>query len=98
MPATAVRPRRRRRVPERDILERLGRYEDLLRRHNIDFEPISKDPAAEKTYPHIETGYASDDDRQSEAVFTGPPSPSTTCTTEKFDKTMQYEAKHVPFP
>ena len=98
VPATAVRPRRRRRIPERDILERLGRYEEILRRHNIEFEPFGKDSAPEKLYPRTDATYASDDDRQSEAVFSGPPSPlSTTSTTEKIDKTMQYDVKYVLF-
>lgn len=32
--------RRRRRFPERELLQRLRRYEDLLRRNNIQFEPL----------------------------------------------------------
>ncbi|PYI09830.1 fungal-specific transcription factor domain protein [Aspergillus sclerotiicarbonarius CBS 121057] len=39
VPTLAPRPRRRR-FPERELLERLRRYEDLLRQHNIDFEPL----------------------------------------------------------
>ena len=31
---------RRRRFPERELLERLRRYEELLRRNNIQFEPL----------------------------------------------------------
>lgn len=39
---TALTPRqRRRRLPERELLERLSRYEDLLRQNNIDFEPAT---------------------------------------------------------
>ena len=96
MPATAVRPRRRRRVTERDLLERLGRCEKLLRRHNIEFEPLGKDASVEIPHPSIETGDASDDGRQSEGVWTGPPSPSTSAT-EKLDKMVQYEAKYAHY-
>lgn len=37
---------RRRRFPERELLERLRRYEGLLRRNNIQFEPLHPDPSA----------------------------------------------------
>ncbi|RAK97960.1 transcription factor domain protein [Aspergillus ibericus CBS 121593] len=39
VPTLAPRPRRRR-FPERELLERLRRYESLLRQHNIPFEPL----------------------------------------------------------
>ncbi|KAF1847689.1 uncharacterized protein K460DRAFT_384014 [Cucurbitaria berberidis CBS 394.84] len=38
-PALASRQRRRR-FPERELLDRLRYYEDLLRKHNISFEPL----------------------------------------------------------
>lgn len=40
VPATLSQRRRRRRFPERELLERLNRYESLLRQNNITFEPI----------------------------------------------------------
>ena len=43
VPATLLPRRPRRKLPERDLLDRLHKYEDLLRKHNIDFE--SKDDA-----------------------------------------------------
>lgn len=46
VPATGPRQRRRR-FPERELLERLRRYEGLLRKNNIEFEPMHA-PAAEK--------------------------------------------------
>jgi hypothetical protein len=47
VPAAALGPRQRRpRFPERALLDRLHKYEDLLRDHNIDFEPMYKDPNA----------------------------------------------------
>lgn len=51
---TALAPRqRRRRFPERELLERLSRYEDLLRRNNIDFEPLHA-PAAAKASRNVD--------------------------------------------
>jgi ribosomal protein L13E len=39
--SAALAPRqRRRRFPERELLERLRHYEDLLQRNNIPFEPL----------------------------------------------------------
>jgi len=41
VPATALGSReRRRRFPERELLDRLRHYEDLLRQNNVDFEPM----------------------------------------------------------
>lgn len=37
---------RRRRFPERELLERLRRYEGLLRRNNIQFEPLHPDSSS----------------------------------------------------
>ncbi len=38
--AAALPRQRRRRFPERELLDRLRHYEDLLRSHNIPFEPL----------------------------------------------------------
>jgi len=45
VPAATVSRQRRRRFPERDLLERLRHYEDLLKTHNIAFQPLHTDPA-----------------------------------------------------
>lgn len=37
---TIVRPPRRRRFPERELLDRLRHYEGLLRHYNVSFEPL----------------------------------------------------------
>ena len=42
VPSTQTRPRRRR-FPERQLLDRLRSYEDLLRENKIKFEPLHKD-------------------------------------------------------
>lgn len=47
MPAALVSRQRRRRFPERDLLERLRRYEDLLRQKNVNFQPLHPTSAAD---------------------------------------------------
>jgi hypothetical protein len=89
VPATLAPRRRRRRFPERELLERLRKYEDLLRQNNIKFEPLHKDLAAEKESPNAEGGYDSDDE-QPEAVGIDWSSPSTTVKPERV-----YEAKYA---
>lgn len=42
MPATQAR-RRRRRFPERELLDRLLKYEHILRQNNINFQPLHGD-------------------------------------------------------
>lgn len=39
VPTLGPRPRRRR-FPERELLDRVRRYEDLLRQNNVPFEPL----------------------------------------------------------
>ncbi|KAH6666543.1 hypothetical protein F5X68DRAFT_265660 [Plectosphaerella plurivora] len=59
VPATQSRPRKRR-FPERELLERLRTYEDLLRRNNVDFEPLHggqggslKEGIIEESHSHV---------------------------------------------
>lgn len=46
IPATQLPRQRRRRFPERVLLDRLREYEDLLRQNNIKFEPLHKESTA----------------------------------------------------
>lgn len=71
VPATLTQRRRRRRFPERDLLDRLRRYEDLLRQNNISFEPLHKDLAKENVSFHPDSGDDSQDEHQEN---TGPDS------------------------
>ncbi|KAK9337314.1 hypothetical protein LIPSTDRAFT_57140 [Lipomyces starkeyi NRRL Y-11557] len=89
VPATQSSRRRRRRFPERELLERLRKYEDLLRQNNIKFEPLHKHSAGEKESPSVEGGYDSDDEqpKTAGAVWS---SPSTTVNSERV-----YEAKNI---
>ncbi|MCJ1356057.1 MAG: hypothetical protein MMC33_006051, partial [Icmadophila ericetorum] len=89
VPATQVSRRRRRRFPERELLERLRKYEDLLRQNNIKFEPLHKDSAGEKESPNVEAGYDSDDEQPKTAGVDWS-SPSTTVNSER-----AYEAKNI---
>jgi hypothetical protein len=92
VPATLTpRGRRRRRFPERELLERLRKYEDLLRQNNIKFEPLhkDKDPAKEKESPNTQGGDESEDE-QPEAAGKDWPSPSTTVSVKS---ERVYEAK-----
>ena len=56
----AQRPRRRR-FPERALLEKLRRYEALLRRHDISFEPLHKISGEETRSVNAASGSESDD-------------------------------------
>jgi len=68
VPATQVSRRRKRRFPERELLERLRKYEELLRKHNIKFEPLHPDAGSGKPSPSAEGGYDSDDEQAKTAV------------------------------
>lgn len=84
VPAAALAPRqRRRRFPERELLERLRYYEGLLRQNNIDFEPLHA-PAAEKAFRSVDTrDHGSADDSRSGGSATGADRPSRDNTTVK---------------
>jgi len=91
VPATLAPRQRRRRFPERELLERLRHYEGLLRQNNIKFEPLHA-PAAEHVSPS-EDGRGSDslDDAHSEGPVSGTDHLSREKTAVK-SKTV-YEAK-----
>jgi hypothetical protein len=91
VPATLTTPRgrRRRRFPERELLQRLQKYEDLLRQNNIKFEPLHQDPAREKESFNTQGGVESDDE-QPEAGGTDWSPPSMTVKSERV-----YEAKYA---
>ncbi len=77
VPATLAPRRRRRKFPERELLERLRKYEDLLRHNNINFDPLDKDSAMNKESPNVENINDLDDDRAGSVGADWPP-PSTT--------------------
>lgn len=64
-----VQRRRKRRLPERDLLDRIRKYEDLLTQHNIKFEPLHpRRPESSVSVPkgspdsHVEEPCESDDE------------------------------------
>ncbi|KAH7022063.1 hypothetical protein EDB80DRAFT_769111 [Ilyonectria destructans] len=65
VPTTVIPRPRRRRFPERVLLERLRHYEDLLRQNNVSFEPLHKDCSGAKAFPNLETNGDSDDEQPS---------------------------------
>lgn len=73
---SALHPRRRkRRFPERELLDRVRKYERLLRQNKIDFDPLQKDNTVD-----LEPSHAADDhispDEQAETLKGHPSSQS----------------------
>lgn len=91
VPSALAQRRRRRRFPERALLEQLRKYEDLLRQNNITFEPLHKDSARGKVYLDTESGHDSDEEHPD----TVGPDFSTLSTTVKSEK--DYGAKYALF-
>jgi len=80
VPATQLPRRRKRRFPERELLDQLRKYEDLLRQNSIRFEPLRKDalPAANES-PHAD---AEDDSNEEHSGGIDAASPATTIKSE----------------
>lgn len=76
--------RRKRRFPERELLDRIRRYEDLLSWNKIKFEPLHKGSNVGESpqSPHREESYDSQD-RHQQIVKTDHSSPSTTASYNK---------------
>jgi hypothetical protein len=61
IPMTMTGRPRKRRFAERELLDRLRRYEDLLRQNNVSFEPLSKEAAGERrSFKATDAAYDSD--------------------------------------
>lgn len=98
VPASLAQRQRRRRFPERELLDRLRHYENLLCQNNITFEPLHKDHSsgAGRDLPQAVGGGgydSADEDRQPTAaasVANRSPSVSTTVKSEP-----AYEAKYA---
>ena len=82
MPATLAPRRPKLKSPQRVLLERLRKYESLLRQNNIAFEPFFKDSAAEKESVNVESGDDSDDEPRE---------------TARSDKSASHEIKYALF-
>lgn len=82
VPAPQVR--RRRRFPERALLDRIRKYESLLRQNNVGFDPLHKEPVAgDRKYFEHEQQEASGAESLPSANSSGPKRP--------------YEAKYAVF-
>jgi len=77
VPSTLAQRKRKRRFGDRELLERLRKYEDLLLQNNIPFEPLQKNWTPRQDPSQTENIGNSDDDR-AEAVATELSTPSTT--------------------
>ena len=106
VPAATLPPRqRRRRFPERELLDRLHRYEGLLREKNISFEPLHKESTAlEKGSRGVnernDGNDGNDGNGKSEAVFirdrsTSPSSASRSESVYKVKYTLSFEEFYI---
>lgn len=91
VPATQVQRRRRRRFPEKDLLDRLRRYEDLLRQNDVAFDPLHGTSSVDKGDFNAERDDPLDEE-QPEVTGRGS---STISTTNESDR--GFEAKSVLF-
>ncbi|KAL4780322.1 hypothetical protein BJX76DRAFT_351107 [Aspergillus varians] len=73
VPAGLLPRRRKRRFAERELLDRLRQYEDLLRRNNIEFKPLHGDPPKEEddtqSLPSVDPGDRGPSSRRSPSRF-----------------------------
>ncbi|TVY15781.1 Aurofusarin cluster transcription factor aurR2 [Lachnellula arida] len=96
VPATLTqRGRRKRRFPERELLERLRKYEDLLSRNHIDFEPLHKgkdtNSPGEKEVSTSRGGRGDEsENEQPGAVEADCPSPSASIKSERVHEAKDY--------
>ena len=91
VPSMLAQRRRRRKFPERALLDRLRKYEDLLNQNNVTFEPLHKELAGEKESIHAESGLDSDNEHP-EAVGPDSSNLSTTINSES-----DYNTKYALF-
>ena len=80
VPPTLAPRRRKRRFPEKALLERLSKYEELLRQNNIDFESVESESIRESGPANA--GSDSDGD-QHETEGRSVSTPSTTIKSER---------------
>lgn len=81
VPSTLTQRRRKRKFGDRELLDHLRKYEDLLRENNIAFEPLNQDWAPRPERSNMEHMYNSDDEVP-EITATNTSTPSTTVKSE----------------
>lgn len=77
VPSTLTQRKRKRKFGDRELLDHLRKYEDLLREHNIPFEPLHPNWAPRPERSSTQHAWNSDDDMP-EIVDTRTSTPSTT--------------------
>ncbi|KAH7137389.1 fungal-specific transcription factor domain-containing protein [Dactylonectria estremocensis] len=91
VPTTMVpRQPRRRRFPERALLDRLRNYEDLLRKNNVRFEPLHKDWNADRESPNADVNHDSGDENPSSTTRTASSSLSPNSRAEVAQETKDF--------
>lgn len=88
VPATQLSRPRKRRFPERELLQRLREYEGLLRQNNVKFEPLHKDMSIGENGPAKTEDVSDSDEEQLGSGRAEKMSPATTGNSERV-----YEAK-----
>ncbi|KAF7180236.1 hypothetical protein CNMCM7691_009403 [Aspergillus felis] len=88
VPATQVR--RRRRFPERELLERLRRYEDLLRQNNIQFQALHNSVVEKPSSTREDRSYdrTSDEKLERDSQEEGTPGSETKYEAKSFWRVM----------
>lgn len=81
VPSTLAQRKRKRRFGDRELLEHLRKYEDLLRQNNIPFEPLRKNWAPRQEISNADNIDNSDDERPA-VTGTTHSTPSTTVKSE----------------
>ncbi|GFF25949.1 hypothetical protein IFM58399_01228 [Aspergillus lentulus] len=88
VPATQVR--RRRRFPERELLESVRRYEDLLRQNNIQFQPLRNSVMEQASSSTDHGGYerSNDEKMERDSPEVGTPGSETKYEAKNFWRVM----------
>ena len=80
---------RKPRFPERSLLDRIRRYEELLRQNDVKFEPLHKEAAVENgSLAFVENRYRLDSQEHDDAMNRSPP--STVAGSERSANTVKY--------
>ncbi|ESZ95501.1 hypothetical protein SBOR_4155 [Sclerotinia borealis F-4128] len=97
VPATQLPRQRRRRFSERELLDRLRKYENLLRQNNIKFEPLHKDSPVGKESPRVEVQDDSNDEQPKIARANASSSSSTFSSKRVYGATNVWHAMSQEF-
>ncbi|KAJ5929645.1 hypothetical protein N7454_006595 [Penicillium verhagenii] len=98
VPATQTRPRKRR-FPERELLGRLRRYEELLRQNHVRFDPLHNYPGSTGD----EGGDSSEEEQQPNEPNNSSPAPASSASAyepknlwQAINQGLRYNKRHNP--